>query len=123
MTPTILPTSFRRRGFMVMDAAAGLFLIGLVATLLVTSVSRQQSASRRLGDTRDAMRAAEDALIRLQTGQPAPTTDDRTTFLVRDLPDASPVSRMRWIEISAMVNGRKATVTGLVPASDGGDGP
>lgn len=106
-----------QRGFVLADVIGGIALLAAVASLLAVSVHRYHAASDRLADSRDAMRLAEDALARLQTNQPPPADAAEQSVSVKSLDAAAP-SNHRWVEVTAKVHRRVATLTGLVPASE-----
>lgn len=114
MRPMQLRLPSRQRGIMLLDVTVGLIIIGIVATLLATAISRQSLASQRLAEQRDATRLAEDALSRLQANQPLPNTTGQV-IEVRYLPDETPVNGNSWVEVKATIGRRSATLTGLVP--------
>lgn len=113
----------RQRGIMLLDATVGLIIIGIVGALLATAISRQTVASQRLADQRDAARLADDTLARLQSSQPLPTQTAELSIDVRYLPDSSPVPNQSWAEVTAIVRGREARLTGLAPTTQKAGAP
>jgi type II secretory pathway pseudopilin PulG len=102
---------------MLADVTIALIIIGMVATLLVTSLSRQRSAAQRLSDSRNATRLAEDALTRLQARQGPPASTATQTIAIRYLRDPAPQTGSRWAEVTVTIGGRTARLTGTVPSS------
>jgi hypothetical protein len=95
---------------MVMDVLWGTILATALLMMLTVSVVRQTKAQKQLTRDRTASRAAEDALLALQAGEPLPAgaTMDK-------LPDAAPAGRT-WIRVHATFEGRPADLVGLVKA-------
>jgi hypothetical protein len=103
----------RRRGWVFVDVVMGLILVGLTGTMLAAAGTWHYRLLKHLADSRAATRAAESALISIQAGEPV----DQGKFAVRQLPTASDALGMQWVEVSATVDGRSASLVGLVPAS------
>jgi hypothetical protein len=103
----------RRRGWVFVDVVMGLILLGLSGTMLVVAANWHYRLLKHLADSRAATRLAESELISLQAGEPV----DQGKFAVHQLPTASGSPGMQWVEVSATVDGRGASLVGLVPAS------
>jgi type II secretory pathway pseudopilin PulG len=103
------------RGFVFVDVAMGLALLGVIAIALVSTVGRQQRAAQKLSDTRAAARLAEDALNSLRAAQPLSSEDGSTVGLAR-LPDPAPPG-FAWVRATARVGTSQAQMVGLVPAT------
>ena len=103
------------RGFVFIDVALGLALLGIVAVALVTVVGRRQRAAQKLSDTRAATRVAEDALTSLRSGQPPAKRADAELRLKR-LADTAPQG-YAWVRATTHIGTSDATVIGVVPAT------
>jgi hypothetical protein len=109
-----------RGGYFSTDALIGLILVAALAAALAVATARQRRSSQHFGDAREAVHLAERAMLELQTGKPAPTTQPAggdVTLSVRPLADPAPQGS-RWVEISTSVRGRRATLMGLAPAPE-----
>lgn len=97
-----------------------LFAIGIIAILTVAltqSVTQQRRAQERLAASRSAVRLAEQALVALQAGQPAPAPPQGTTLEVRPAPEARAApAGWRWVTVHVRHAGRIGELTGLAPA-------
>jgi type II secretory pathway pseudopilin PulG len=101
------------RGFMALEAAFALIVLGILLTMFVTMTVRQQQGLTALKAKRDAARLADQALLALRTGGPAPDAAVR----VRPLPEASETPGRVWVEVTATVSGHSASLIGLVPGA------
>ena len=102
----------RRRGWVFVDVVMGLILLGLIGTMLAAAATWHYRLLQHLADSRAATRAAESALVSMQAGEPV----GQGKFAVHALPTASDSPGMQWVEVSATVDGRSASLVGLVPA-------
>jgi hypothetical protein len=107
----------QRRAFFAADLIIALGLTVTVGTLLVVAVSRHNRGADRLAETREAVSLAENTMIALQTGQPIPHAAQGQKIQVQKLDTPSGVEGMAWATVKTVVNGRSATLTGLVRAS------
>lgn len=99
-----------RRGFLVLDVVGGLMLMLVTVVLLAGITGRSRIAARRLADDRAATRLAETTLLRLAADGSA-TIDDAVH--VTPLDTAAPPG-LRWVNATSNLNGRRATIVGLV---------
>lgn len=110
----MMPTNRNdRRGFLIIDMLIGLTLLGTLATVLAIGVRSQQKGAAHLAESRAALRAAEAALIDLQSGANQPTPRRGVTVRVTDDPTTPASAGHRWVRIEAICNGRSATLYGL----------
>lgn len=100
-----------RRGWVFIDVVMGVILVGMIAGMLGAAAGWHYRALKHLADTRAATRLAESTLISLQTGQPVAAADSKC----RELSAATDLPGMTWVEVSATVDGRSASLVGLVP--------
>jgi hypothetical protein len=102
----------RRRGFMMMDVMAGIFLLTALAGALAVATNLRQRNAQHLADQRAAMRIAQDALA---TGQ-APGNPPAKISIART---GKRVGQREWIEVTVVFNGRHSAIAGLSPAEGG----
>src|SRR4051812_19014723 len=88
-----------RGGFVFIDFAMGLALLGLITFALAGSIGRQQRVAQKLSDTRTATRLAEDALASMQAGRPWPGGEG---MKVTRIPDPAPAGCV-WARASVQV--------------------
>jgi len=106
-----------RRGIMLLDSMIGLGIIAVLIIVLSVAMTRQQRASRALAERRVAIRAAEAALSRMQTGQSFPEGLFDAHLTLQTLPDRSTPAGYQWVRIEAKVNRQQSDLIGLVPAT------
>ncbi len=94
----------------------GLFIVSMVAILLASAVTRQNSAQRRLADSRAATRLAEHALLNLQLAQPLPQPAAAEQIEIHPTAGGQAPAGYTWAVAHAAVRGQQATVFGVVPA-------
>jgi hypothetical protein len=99
----------RRRGFLTIDAVAGLILLTTLAVVLATAIGQRVRAANRLADSRTASRLAEAALFDLQQNRPPPAGVG-----VRHLLPGREDDVLQWVQVTATVNGRTVALTGAV---------
>jgi type II secretory pathway pseudopilin PulG len=104
----------RSRGFFTTDALVGLLIIAALAAALAVGLGRQRRATTRLADSREATRLAERALVALQSDRAPPTAGAEETIVVAKLSGASSTGQ-QWVEVTATVRARSASLIGLVP--------
>ena len=104
----------QRRGFFTADFMIGLGLTMIVGTLLVVAVNRQSRGTDRLAQTRAAVSLADRTITALQTGDAVPQAGEGEKIEVQKLDTPSGVKGMAWAAVKTQVNGRSATLTGLV---------
>ncbi|MEO6436393.1 MAG: hypothetical protein ABIP55_11640 [Tepidisphaeraceae bacterium] len=97
------------------DAIVALGLIVLLTTMFATAVNRQRKGADRLATSREATRLAEQAMVALQTSQPAPTPPDGATLQVHASGAGTAPAGWKWIRIDVTSAGRTSTLTGLAP--------
>jgi hypothetical protein len=100
-----------RPAWVFLDILIGILLISIIGVALSTGATWHNRALSHLADSRAATRLAESALISLQFGQ-HPT--DKTIHLV-PLRQPTEIPGTTWLEVTATINGRSASLTGLVP--------
>jgi hypothetical protein len=107
----------RRKAFMTFDALAGLFLLVALATALAVAATLRQKSAVHLADQRAANALAEQVLLHLQaTGQ---TMDDSSSS-ISIARSGQHVGKLEWVEVTVRRNGRRASMTGLAPATQPG---
>lgn len=111
--PQIFPRRRSRRGILLLDVMAGLAVMLVTLVLLANVRSRSQIVARRLADDRAAVHLAEATLLSLHAN--ANTTIDERVRVSRLDEPAAPTGE-QWAEVSATVNGRSVTVSGLIAA-------
>ena len=102
-----------RHGFMAMDTIAGLCLLLALSTVLLYAASLRQRSAQRLGEQRRALEAARMTLTRLQTHQP----DEPENAMIRVVRAGMRVGDMEWAEVTASVGRGRASISGLIPAT------
>ena len=105
----------RRRGFMMADAIAGLFLLAALGTLLAVAIGMQSRSANRLLDQRRANNSAIESLANLQSSGEAKASDQSATVAVER--SAKFVAGKEWVEVRVTLNGRHASIVGLAPAT------
>jgi Tfp pilus assembly protein PilX len=101
----------RRRGWVFLDVLVGLMILGIIGLTLGAGAAWHQRALAHLSDMRAASRVAESALISMQAREQF----DRSKVVCREVAGAQNPAGMSWVEVSAKVNGRSASLVGLVP--------
>ena len=114
----------RRYGFLMAEVIVGIGLMALVMTLLAVGAARHFRASQRLSDSRAAALLAEQTLTALQSGGVMPA-DNKAKVVVKRLDVSSNARGLIWATVDAQVNGRTASLTGLIraDAKDAGGTP
>jgi type II secretory pathway pseudopilin PulG len=111
----------RRRGWVFLDVVMGIMIVAILAAILGFAAATHQRGLKHLADSRSATRLAESALISMQSGQspsiPANVEGKPSTsnLAFHELPASPDVPGNVWIELDAAVNGRQASLVGLVP--------
>jgi hypothetical protein len=105
-----------RRGFFSADVIGAIILVSITAVLLAAAVHHTQRGSARLADSRAAVNLAEQTLIALQAGLTVPKAPEgaKVQIEMSDAPGAA--DGLAWATVTAQVNGRSASLTGLVKA-------
>ena len=98
---------------MLMDVIWGIVLATAVLMMLTVAIVKQSKAQTQLARDRTATRAAEDALLALQCGDPLPAG-----ATLEKLPDPAPAGHT-WIRLHVTDNGRPAELVGLINADAG----
>ncbi len=106
-----------RQGIFVAETIAAIGLMALIAVLLAVAVGRHHRGADRLAGSRAAVNLAEDGLTALQAAQPLPQVPAGATIDVQKLDHPSNVEGAVWASVQTKINGRTATLTGLVRAS------
>ena len=99
-----------RRAFVVMDTLLSILAISILLMLVTMAVVKQARATRELAASREALRACEETLARLQARMPPPADAVQATDLPAPAPDG-----LKWVQVTATRQGHHATLTGLVP--------
>lgn len=107
----------RSSGFVFIDAAIAIALIGVVTAGIVMAMGRYNRAAHKFGDTRRAALAAEAVMTDLQFGRPA-AAGARVTRL-----DAPAPPGRAWVEVVVADGVATGSLIGLVPASVPASGP
>lgn len=101
----------RRRGIFTLDAAMGLAIIAILGGILTTALVQHSKIIDRFADQRSATRAAEAALLQLQTGEsPDPPLE------IHPFDTPAPPGEV-WVRVRATSGGRQVELIGLVPAA------
>ena len=101
---------------MLADIIIALAVVTILAGALAVSLSRRQTVSDHMADSREAIRIAEQTLTALQSGQSAPISDEHTKIEVKPAAGAGDVAALHWVTVEVTRNGRKASLTGLSKA-------
>jgi type II secretory pathway pseudopilin PulG len=101
------------RGFLMADVILGMLLIGLILGLMTSTMSMWHRSSVRLLHERRATAEAERALTLLRAGQSS-ATDAAAILLIEPLSGDAPQG-LRWTRVTASVEGRSASLIGLLP--------
>ena len=107
-----------RRAFFAADTIIG---IGVVAVLLATlsaAMLRQQRASDRLAESRQAVRLAEQTLTALQTSQPRPAPPANVTVTVTPLDAPTAAPGCIWVRVTVARGARTQTLAGMAPKTN-----
>jgi hypothetical protein len=99
----------RYHGIFIADAVTGLGILLVLGIILGTAIKRYHAGTDRLTDTRFATRLAEQTLLSLQSGQPAPKAAEGDTIEVTPIPDGN------WVRVRVTHRGRAAELLGVVP--------
>jgi type II secretory pathway pseudopilin PulG len=110
--------SIRRKhtGFFSTEVIVSIAIVSFVMVLFTIAIGRQSKGSQRLNDSRAATLLAEQTMVALQSGSAAPNAPADAQLKVTALDTASAVKGLKWATVDAQVNGRSATLTGMVPA-------
>jgi hypothetical protein len=92
----------RHRGFFVLEVIVGFILLTILSATLFVALHARNTIARRDADFLQAMDRAEQSLLLLQAGQPAPAG-----VTVQDEPAG-------WAAVTAQVGDQKCTLHGLV---------
>jgi len=97
------------RGFITFDMLAGIFLLVAMASVLAASTGLRARNAQHLADQRAAMAVAQRTLSEGNppAGSSARITVDHTGKRISD---------REWINVSVILNGRHASLSGLAPA-------
>lgn len=109
------------------DAVMALVIVGLLAAAMSVALGRQARATQRLADERAATWAAERVLSGLQSGgaRDEQVDVDGAGIRIESAEGGKAPAGHAWVRVRADVNGRQATLVGLVPGDsvDGGPAP
>lgn len=101
----------------------GMALVALVMAMLALSLTRHSRASDRLAESRAATMLAERTLTALQIAAPLPAAPAGATVRVTRAQEVKDEAKLVWATVDVQLNGKKASLTGLVRADaklDGG---
>jgi type II secretory pathway pseudopilin PulG len=109
----------RRRyaGFFMTEVIVALAIVTFVLALFTVAISRQAKGSQRLNDSRTATLLAEQTIAALQSGSSIPTAPANATVKVTPLETPSAAKGQKWASVDVKVNGRSASLVGMVPAN------
>lgn len=102
------------RGFLMIELVTGLALVAFVVTMMAVALHRQAKVSDRLREAREATMLAERTLTALQTGHSAPASTKGQGVRISHANQEPAGTKWVWVTVDAQVNGRHATLTGLV---------
>lgn len=105
----------RRRGFMTMDALAGLMLLVALATALAVAANMRARNAHLLSDQRKANNAAQEVLANLQSGGEAKSAHESVQISIQRA--GKRVADREWVEVKVLREGRHASIVGLAPAT------
>jgi hypothetical protein len=107
------PIAPTHRGYMLIDALAGLVLLVALATVFARAHALQAGTNVRVHDQRRALQDAQTVLMKLQSspGADAPKIDG-AKISVTHLGKRS--GSGEWIEVTVVREGRSASLVGLV---------
>lgn len=112
----------KRTGFLVLDAIGGLLVVGVLASLLMVAMSRQNRAGQQLAESREVIRLAERTLMEMQAARGIPAAGADQGVRVRRLPGGQEVAGWVWVEVQTESSGHRAALTGLVPQASAPQG-
>jgi len=104
-----------RRGIFMADVMLGLVLLGILTGILISATSRTQRAADRLSNARTAGRVAQEVLVDVQAGLPAPQPRGETKISVEPAEGGAKVPGRRWVQVVVSFRGESALLVGLVP--------
>ena len=109
------PPTRAHRGYMIIDALAGLMLLVALATVLARTHHLQAGTDARVQSQRRALEDAQAVLMKLQASAGAkPTEIEGAKISIKHL--GSHASGGEWIEVRVEREGRSASLVGLVAA-------
>ena len=100
---------------MMTDAIAGLFLLGTLATLLAVSAGMRHRTAQSFSDQRRAEAIAQEALASLSVNGEAKVGDEMAHVSVART--GKFIGGREWVDVKVAVNGRRAAIVGLAPAT------
>ncbi len=111
--------SIRRRhtGFFMTEVIIAIAIVSFVMVLFSIAIGRQFKGSQRLNDSRAATLLAEQTMVALQSGTEAPSVPEKGQLKVTALDTASTVKGLKWATVDVQINGRSASLTGMIPAA------
>jgi type II secretory pathway pseudopilin PulG len=102
------------RGWVFLDVLMAITIVAILTAILGLAVASHRRGLKHLADSRSATRLAESALISMQSGQ-SPSIPANSNLAFHELPVSPDLPGDVWIEVEASVNGRPASLVGLVP--------
>jgi type II secretory pathway pseudopilin PulG len=102
------------RGFLILDTVAGIVLALFLLMVMTVAVVKQERRQRELSEMRAAARAAEAALLALQSGAPLPAGAKLTPL------PSDPIPSRQWVQITATTGTHTSTLVGLINAPTAG---
>ena len=102
---------------MTLDALAGLFLLGVMATLLAVASHARVRGADSLAQQRTALSAAQQALAALRDGDDLVKSNDVTVVSIQRT--GRMLGGQEWVQVTATCQRRSATLVGLAPRRGG----
>jgi type II secretory pathway pseudopilin PulG len=103
---------FRKpRGFFGVEATLALVIMGILATLLITTAMQQQKALNALKARRDAARRADHAILTLRNSGEI----HDSAVKIRRLSTEVHTPGHAWVEVTATVSGHSESLIGMIP--------
>jgi len=104
----------RNRGWVLLEVLWSVIIMTALAGVLALAARRDSIGLAHLSDSRASARVAESVLTAMQFGRTPPAADDAKVS-VKQLATPSEAAGMVWVEVTAEISKRSATLVGLVP--------
>jgi hypothetical protein len=102
---------------MVVEVLFALALITLAALVWVQAAASVRRANLNLADGRDATYAAEQVLLAMRSGTPAPEAVGAAKITVQPCDGGASVADHTWVYVEVAIGQQKHGLVGLVPTS------